>query len=358
MKDKNGEKWTAALSAHLYPGETIWALARCNSMRPTMDGIAITNARLLGLATFELGMKGPKVQLRVDDIVSFDLAKKATGTYLKVSTRSGETVSFGSINDGETDFVRHYLGYLVTVGLPAQVENGIQLQQEERVLAAETAAAHAQDQADRRATVPVVGQPLKQNGWMTLQEHASPGELPWFVLNAGGGRGLLAAFEDRLVIAKTGAMTSFMAGSFGGGRITTFPFSDITNIEYNGGIFQGVLEVLTPSYQGTANHDNWRSSNKGRNKAADDPWTLSNCLPLDKAQYKEALPRINEMQRKIVESKRPNVIVQSSAAPAPSSPSSLSDELTNLARLKQQGILDDAEFTAAKASAIARHSSG
>ncbi len=358
MKDKNGEKWTAALSAHLHPGETIWALARCNSMRPTMDGIAITNARLLGLASFELGVKGPKMQLRVDEILSFDFAKKATGCYLKVDTRSGETVSFGSINDGETDFVRHYLGYLVTAGLPSDVESGIQLRHEERILAAEAAAAQTQELVNRRAVIPVVGQPLKPNAWKTLHEHASPGELPWFVLNAGDGRGLLAAFEDRLVIAKTGALTSFMAGSFGGGRITTFPFSDITNIEYNGGILQGVLEVLTPSYQGTANHDNWRSTNKGRNKAADDPWTLSNCLPLDKVQYKEALPRINEMQRKIVESKRPNVIVQSSAALAPSSSSSLADELMNLANLKQQGILDDAEFAAAKASAIARHSLG
>ena len=89
---------------------------------------------------------------------------------------------------------------------------------------------------------------------------------------------------------KVGLATSFMAGALGGGRITTFPFTEITGIEYNAQILSGVLEVLTPSYQGTANKDYWRGTNKSRNADANDPWTLSNTLPLARSTYNAALP--------------------------------------------------------------------
>jgi hypothetical protein len=46
-----------------------------------------------------------------------------------------------------------------------------------------------------------------------------------------------------------------MTGSLGGGRITTFHYTEITGIEYNAGMMMGVLEILTPSYQGSGNKD-------------------------------------------------------------------------------------------------------
>ncbi len=151
-----------------------------------------------------------------------------------------------------------------------------------------------------------------------------------------------------------------MTGSMGGGRVTTFPpYSDITNIEYNSGMMSGVLEVLTPpSYQGTANHDYWRSASTSRNKAGDSPpFTLSNCLPLPpKAQHKLALPRLTELQKKIIDYKRPTFHVQHSPSAAAAPSTSLAEELHNLADLHHQGILDDAEFAAAKQATIARHS--
>lgn len=355
LKEKNGEKWSAELSSHLYPGEVIWALARTSLMRPMIDCLAITNARVLGLSTPELTSKGPKVQVDADSIAAFDFVKKLGTKHLSITTHQGDSISFGTTMDAEIEFLRHYIHHLAQSGFPASIREA--LEQQSAAEHAESAVAHAasQQQIDGRAGVHVVGPALKDNAWTTLHDHSSPGELPWFVLNAGGGRGMLAAFEDRLIIAKVGGMTSFMAGSFGGGRVTTFPYSDITNIEFNSGLLQGVLEVLTPSYQGTGNHDYWRSSNKGRNKAADDPWTLSNCLPMDKSQYKTALPKINELQRKISEAKRPNVVVQQHSAPAPAA-SGLAEELKGLGELYQQGILDQTEFAAAKSAAIARHS--
>jgi hypothetical protein len=192
--------------------------------------------------------------------------------------------------------------------------------------------------------------------WNDLQEHASLGEMPWFVI---GGRayGVLAAFEDRCMIVKSGGLTSMMAGSFGAGRITTFPFTEITGIEYNGGILNGVLEVLTPSYQGTANKDFWRGVNGARNSDSNDPRTLSNCLPLDRTTYKAALPYLNEIRKKMSAAKRPIVVMEPLAAQARPAPQAgdLADELTKLAALREKGFLDDAGFQAAKQAALARY---
>ena len=153
------------------------------------------------------------------------------------------------------------------------------------------------------------------------------------------------------MIIKVGALTSMMAGTFGGGRITTFPYADITGIEYNAGMVSGVLEILTPSYQGTANKDYWRGTGKSRNADSNDPWTLSNTLPMVKSIYQRALPRLNELRAKIAEAKRP-LVIQAPAAPAQSA---MVEELTKLGGLHQQGLLTDAEFVVAKQAVLARH---
>ena len=202
----------------------------------------------------------------------------------------------------------------------------------------------------------LVGRPLRDVARRAINDHCSPGEVPWFIINSGWGDGLLAAFQDRCLIAKMGAMTSMVAGSLGGGRITTFPYSEITGIEYNAGIALGVLEQLTASYQGSANKDNWRGFLTPANSDSNNPRTLSNTLPLDRMLHREALPLLNEMRARIAEAKRPTVVMNAPAAPA--SQSGLAEELMKLAELRAQGVLDDEEFQAAKRATIARLTGG
>lgn len=175
----------------------------------------------------------------------------------------------------------------------------------------------------------------------------SNGDKPWFILVAGIG-GVLAAFDDRLIIVKTGAMTSAMAGSFGGGRSTTFFFRDVTGLEFNSGIVSGVLEVLTASYQGTANKDYWRGTKKSRNADSNDPFTLSNTLPLNKFEYNNALDEIQELRRRISTAKAQVVIAPSSQQPPSTNMTSLGDELMKLAELNKSGLLSNDEFQNAK----------
>lgn len=178
------------------------------------------------------------------------------------------------------------------------------------------------------------------------------GQAPWFILSPSGAAGLLAAFDDRVTIIKTGAMTSMMAGSLGGERTATFHYGDITGLEYNSGFMTGVLEILTASYDGSANKDYWRGSSASRNANSNDPFTLSNTLPLPKAEYTRALSHINEMRRLICEAKRTTIQVVS--APALASTSSVSEEIERLAGLFERGLLTADEFAAAKTAVIAR----
>lgn len=162
--------------------------------------------------------------------------------------------------------------------------------------------------------------------------------------------GALIAFEDRCLIAKGGAVGSFMAGSLGGGRVTTFYFDQITGIEYNSGLLSGVLEVLTPSYQGTANKDFWKGITSGgrRNLDDNDPWKLSNTLPLTKDDYRSSKPLIDSLRKLISEYRRGGIQPQTTPAPQ----NDLSEELLRLSALRDKGVLSDDEFTAAKAKLL------
>ena len=158
-------------------------------------------------------------------------------------------------------------------------------------------------------------------------------------------QGALLVFEDRCMIVKGGFIGGFMAGSLGGERASTFYFNQITGIEYNSGLINGVLEILTPSYQGTANKDFWRGTTKSRNADSNDPWTLSNCLPLTKDAYNSAREMIDELKRMIANYGRPRQNGQSESL-------DLASEIAKLSELHGKGILSDAEFAQAKSKLL------
>lgn len=74
-----------------------------------------------------------------------------------------------------------------------------------------------------------------------------------------------------------------------------------------------------------------------------------------KAVYKQALPKINELQRRIIDSKQTHIVVQQADAPVPTAQPSMAKEIQKLADMHAQGILDSDEFKAAKQAVIVRH---
>ena len=189
------------------------------------------------------------------------------------------------------------------------------------------------------------GGSLSKAAARAVTELAHGDERPWLILNPAGATGALVAFEDRLAIIKTGALTGFMAGSTFGGRQTVMYFQDITGIEFNAGLLNGVLEILTASYQGTDNKDFWQGTLRSRNANANDPFTLSNTLPMTKSEYRDWQEHVNELRRRISVSKRPAAPQMVAAAPAQDS---FADQVAKLAQLRADGLLSEEEFAAAK----------
>jgi hypothetical protein len=175
----------------------------------------------------------------------------------------------------------------------------------------------------------------------------NPEEAPWLIIGGGAGEGCLVAFEDRLAIIKTGAITGLVAGSMGGERTTTIYFTDITGIEFNSGMLNGVLEVLTASYQGTSNKDFWRGTTDSRNADSNDPFVLSNTLPLLKSDYKKGAKAIQELRNRISKAKsRETTVIANVSMPAV--PTSSADELKKFADLLTVGAISQEEYDTAK----------
>ena len=346
VKEKQAAAWLSALAPQLYRGELILALSRTNALRPMAEGLAVTSARVVSFTKVNLPSGKFASEVFADNIGIAGLQKRFSGrNCMIVVARSGEEVNFGDIPKEDAPMVLDAVRRLASIGMSDEVRRAVSAQASEVV---------AQEAA--WSGVRVVGRPLRDAAWRALKEHSAPGETPWFIINSGWGDGLLAAFPDRCMIVKVGAYTSMVAGSLGGGRITTFPYTEITGIEYNAGLLNGVLEILTASYQGSTNKDYWRGAMASSNSDSNNPRTLSNTLPLNKMLHRESLPLLNEMRARIAEANRPTIIMRTAPGSA-TSQGGLADELGKLAELRAQGVLDDVEFQAAKQAAIARHTS-
>lgn len=342
VKDKAYVKLLSQLQPHLVAGERPAVVIRGGSNRPMTDLLVVTDARVVAfwMASLEQGA-GPKFEVHANQLASVDTSWR----HVEITGLAGERLKFGA---GKEDVARAAGAALRLKGgmLDSAVAEQLSAAQEARA-ATETA----------WASVPAVGAAINNRvnkaTWKALRAAANDAEVPLFIITGDDGAGVLAAFSDRCMIVKAGVMTGLMAGSLGGSRQATFHYSQITGVEYNAGMINGVLEVLTASYNGTANRDFWRGTTAGRNADSNDPYTLSNTLPLSKAGYKNAQAHVNELRRLVGESKQVHVVVN---APSSGGGASLPEELAKLGELRAQGILDEDEFAAAKKAVMARFS--
>lgn len=327
----------AVAKAALLPGEDVWYLGGCNNLAPLLNEIAVTPLRVVGLLEREI-----KYEARYSDMQSMTFnGNKGT---IDVVRNNGRPMTFKQIPTPDVGAIEHYARH--GQGTPAPPELSATLSAADAALVAAARRIEAARDIDWPHTI-LRGQPSRATSEAILR-HCHESEHPWLILTSGGSAGTLVAFEDRLAIIKTGGMTGFMAGALGGERSATFHYVDITGIEYNSGFVTGVLEVLTASYQGTANKDYWRGSNRSRNADSNDPWTLSNTLPFAKIEFNSHLVEINELRNRVGRAKQVKVQVLG-PQPAASASAGLTEQLASLAELHRSGALTDEEFTTAKA---------
>lgn len=170
---------------------------------------------------------------------------------------------------------------------------------------------------------------LPQKTRKIYDEQVGATDARFVVLGVNGQA--IVALTDRLVIVKAG----FMAGATGGGRATSFRYSDIIAIEVNTGLVNAVIEIVTAGHTGTPEHDWWATS-KDR-----DPWKLSNTLPLTKQLLDEQKDSIQEL-RVLIDMAKTHAT--STKPPA----GDISQQLRNLAELHEKGLLSSEEFAQAK----------
>lgn len=335
-KPEKGAKKLATVQAALLPGEDVWFLGVCNNMRPLANEIALTALRVVALQDREI-----KFEARYGDVASLTTDEKK-GT-VEVVRHDGGSMVIKMVPKEDHGAITHFFQHGQGTPPPPSL-----LETAESAAAADTAALERSTSAkESNWPATTVKGKLSRKASEAILRQCHGDEQPWLILTSSGGAGTLTAFDDRLAIIKTGALTSFMAGSLGGERSATFHFSDITGVEFNSGFVNGVLEVLTASYSGTVQKDFWRGTTKSRNADSNDPWTLSNCLPLTKMEYNAYLDEINDLKARVSRAKQVNV--QVIAAPAAPAAEGLAEQLQKLAGLRDAGVLSEDEFAAAKA---------
>ena len=334
ISPKELKKVVDRVADRLRPGETITFVGKCMNIRPMLSHFIVTDARLIGVEQKTETFSYPKATI---SRLEFDAMRGRVA----VSVSDGAQVTIKGIPVGDMPVVESVMLELQTSAptgatpLSGTPSNPVQAAPPPPPGASPSGA----------GAIKLCGKPVTEAARKAIAGIALPDEQPWLIINPGGGVGVLVAFEDRLAIIKVGALTSFMAGSLMGGRNTVFYFNDITGIEYNSGLMSGVLEVLTASYQGSANKDFWKGTLKSRNADSNDPFTLSNTLPLAKFEYEKWRGDIAQLRKRIADSKR-TVVVQAPTA------SSMSEEIAKLAQLHADGLLSDEEFATAKTRLI------
>jgi hypothetical protein len=173
----------------------------------------------------------------------------------------------------------------------------------------------------------VLGKELRK----LVQPHISEGESIRFCLLSGnGGRDqAIVALTDRLLMIKPG----LMAGATPGPRVIGFYYRDITGIEINTGLINGVIEINTPSYQRIRQKRFWKIKNEDK-----DANRVANCLPISKKNLREYEPYIDWLRAMERAAKQERVI-----SPPPKRESSLNSELSSLASLRASGVLSELE---------------
>lgn len=149
-----------------------------------------------------------------------------------------------------------------------------------------------------------------------------------------GGNEAIILTNRRLIVVKVG----WLAGSSGGGRVTSFAFHDVVALQVQLGLMMGSLSVQSPGYGATQTGDYWDKRNQ------QDVLKLPNVISWSKTQDSAYSRELAYAHERISNARNPM------RGPAQSeTPNNLSSELERLNALHDAGGLTDEEFRAAKA---------
>lgn len=284
-------EWKKALQPVLLEGEEVRAFARSRS-HLVRDGIAFTNARIFTF--YSTATAGQRIVDWVgnDKIGKLTFAIKVLRSHGHLSTPDGG-ISLGAVAKAEVSFIQEQVAAAKKAGIGPEVSEAMELLELEMAIQK----LEKQELLEGREKVPVVGDALKPAQWESIHTCARGNELPWLVLS-NGGSGIIAAFEDRLVVIKGGMMSSVASGSITLGGSATFRYSDITSIQHIGKQMDGTIEIVTPT------NPSLTMSLMDGQKLEDERWKRSNCVPMPRILYGTWSPHLDRIGERIAAARR------------------------------------------------------
>ena len=294
VSSAKAEKWAGKLAPLLFGGEVIHAVANSRTWN-TITGIVFTNARVFAFFITE-----PMEQKKViqhwstnDQIrgVAFESGRFWTKR-MYINGTEGR-VEFGSVSRKDVTFIEQQVARIVYTGPEPALAEEIELFQIEK----EIERLEHEEFLEDKAKVQVVGDPMKESNWRMVHHFSRDGELPWLILN-NGNLGSIAAFGNRMVIFRSGMMSSLGGGSLSAGGGTAFYYNEITAIQHVGKELDGALEVVT------RRHPSLTDSLEPKQKLEEERFKRENCLPIPRIQYALWTPHIGKILQKVQSANR------------------------------------------------------
>jgi hypothetical protein len=103
---KRGLAVLEALEPWLQPGEDARLVVRANRVNPLIDLLVVTDQRVLGVGSFDLAERGPKVSVDRADITAFHVRMTLIDPRRLCVTTPARVVSFGNLDRADVPAVR------------------------------------------------------------------------------------------------------------------------------------------------------------------------------------------------------------------------------------------------------------
>jgi hypothetical protein len=325
LKDNDVARYVGVVEPVLVEGEEITAIFWANGLKPMKNALVVTNGRIISISKADLATpaKALRDEVRGGDVTAAHVRRgKLSAAKLVLTLRDGGEREYAQVQKDDADAIERHLAALIAE--PAAVATALAAADEER---AEQDASRVQ----AAASGPRVRLHPKANE--ALDKNLEPGEEVLVVITGPSNQAVIGT-DRRAFIYKN--KKGFMAGAAFGSEITSWDYRNLVGVQLHTGMMSGALVLQAPGQSGTKTNY-WKQGD-------DDPYKAPNAIPVVRP-FDQAQAGVAELRRLIAQADTPTA---QPTVPA-SNGASISDELAKLADLKQQGVLTDEEFAAAKA---------
>lgn len=103
---KRGSAVLEALETWLQAGEDVRLVVRANRVNPLIDLLVVTDQRVLGVGSFDLAERGPKISVNRVDMTAFHVRMTLIDPRRLCLTTAARVVSFGNLDRADVPAVQ------------------------------------------------------------------------------------------------------------------------------------------------------------------------------------------------------------------------------------------------------------